>query len=453
MQHLETLLRITGGNGQSLGLSFEHPAAIVEPFCLPYPWCVSMSLSQTYPAAAPAPESSVQRLFVIGVGVLIAALAVHVANLMDVRRAYTFLIGGLLGFVLYRAAFGFTAPWRQFIAHGRGASLRATLVMLGTAAVAMILLGSLGGYANVTHGVGPSLLIGAFMFGLGMQLAGCCGSGTAYVAGGGSARIMIALVFFIVGSVWGSIDVPAWWGLPIYARFSLVEAGGPWLAIAASLAALAALGALTYWWERRRHGEVEGVFPSAKKDENSAVAPIWCTVLFGRWGAVSGAVVLGLLTGAVLVVSLQPWGITFGFTLYGAKIATALGIDLAAFQAPFTETSFWGQGWAQGALSQPIWANNAATTTVGLFLGAALAAGLSGKWKPSLKGVGVLSILAAILGGLLMGYGARISTGCNIGAMVVGIASGSLHGWAWMGLAFLGSIAGVFARPLFRLVN
>jgi phosphotransferase system glucose/maltose/N-acetylglucosamine-specific IIC component len=62
-----------------------------------------MSLSQTYPAAAPAPESSVQRLFVIGVGVLIAALAVHVANLMDVRRAYTFLIGGLLGFVLYRA--------------------------------------------------------------------------------------------------------------------------------------------------------------------------------------------------------------------------------------------------------------------------------------------------------------------------------------------------------------
>jgi hypothetical protein len=47
-----------------------------------------------------------------------------------------------------------------------------------------------------------------------------------------------------------------------------------------------------------------------------------------------------------------------------------------------------------------------------------------------------------------MGYGARISTGCNIGAMVVGIASGSLHGWAWMALAFLGSIAGVLARPV-----
>lgn len=390
-----------------------------------------------------------QRIFVAVVALLTAGLALYVADLMDARRAWTLLIGVVLGFVLFRAAFGFTAPWRKFIVERRGAPLRATLVMLGTAAVAMILLGAYGGYNTVTHGVGPSLLIGAFIFGLGMQLAGCCGSGTAYVAGGGSARIMIALVFFIVGSVLGSVHAPAWWGVPTYVRFSAVEAFGPWLAIAGTLALLAVIGAATWAWERQRHGSAEGVFPKAQVGQDTLLQ----TTLFGRWNAVTGAIVLGLLTGAVLVISYQPWGITFGFTLYGAKAATALGIDLAAFQAPFTQTSFWAQGWAQGALGQPIWFNNAATTTIGLFLGAALAAGLSGKWKPSLKGVGWLSILAAILGGLLMGYGARISTGCNIGAMVVGIASGSLHGWAWMALAFLGSIAGVFARPLFRLSN
>lgn len=406
-----------------------------------------MSLSQTF--SAPSAPAGIQRFFVAGVAILIAGLALYVADLMNARRASTFLIGTLLGFVLFRAAFGFTAPWRRFIVERRGASMRATLVMLGTAAVAMILLGAYGGYNTVTHGVGPSLLIGAFIFGLGMQLAGCCGSGTAYVAGGGSARIMIALVFFIVGSVWGSVDAPAWWGLPTYTRFSAVDAFGPWLAIAGTLSLLALIGAATWAWERNRHGNVEGIFPTTQKGESSLLH----TTLFGRWNALSGAIVLGLLTGAVLVISYQPWGITFGFTLYGAKAATALGIDLAAFQAPFTTSSFWGQGWAQGALSQPIWSNNAATTTIGLFLGAALAAGLSGKWKPSLKGVGWLSILAAIIGGLLMGYGARISTGCNIGAMVVGIASGSLHGWAWMALAFLGSIAGVFVRPVFKLMN
>ncbi|MCK8825465.1 YeeE/YedE thiosulfate transporter family protein [Fuchsiella alkaliacetigena] len=37
--------------------------------------------------------------------------------------------------------------------------------------------------------------------------------------------------------------------------------------------------------------------------------------------------------------------------------------------------------------------------------------------------------LSALLGGIFMGYGAYIAGGCNIGAMVGGIASFSLHGW------------------------
>jgi uncharacterized membrane protein YedE/YeeE len=230
---------VTGA--KSLGLRFGRPNAMVGRLARsPQAAVFPMSLSESLATPAKPADSGTQRLFVAGVAVLIASLALYVADAMNAQRAFTFLIGGVLGFVLYRAAFGFTAPWRRFIVERRGASLRATLVMLGTAAVAMILLGALGGYTTVTHGVGPSLLIGAFLFGLGMQLAGCCGSGTAYVAGGGSARIMIALIFFIIGSVWGSVDAPAWWGLPIYARFSLVEAAGPWLPLPQAWPALAA---------------------------------------------------------------------------------------------------------------------------------------------------------------------------------------------------------------------
>mgnify|MGYP000591478547 CR=1 FL=1 len=43
------------------------------------------------------------------------------------------------------------------------------------------------------------------------------------------------------------------------------------------------------------------------------------------------------------------------------------------------------------------------------------------------------------LGGVLMGYGARIAFGCNVGAFFSGIASGSLHDWLW----FLAALAGV----------
>jgi hypothetical protein len=45
----------------------------------------------------------------------------------------------------------------------------------------------------------------------------------------------------------------------------------------------------------------------------------------------------------------------------------------------------------------------------------------------------------AIIGGLLMGYGAVIAFGCNIGAFFSGIGSGSLHGWLWALSALMGN--------------
>lgn len=51
----------------------------------------------------------------------------------------------------------------------------------------------------------------------------------------------------------------------------------------------------------------------------------------------------------------------------------------------------------------------------------------------------------------MMGYGARLAYGCNIGAYFSGVASASLHDWLWFVLAFLGSIVGIWLRPLFGL--
>lgn len=58
---------------------------------------------------------------------------------------------------------------------------------------------------------------------------------------------------------------------------------------------------------------------------------------------------------------------------------------------------------------------------------------------------------AAAVGGLLMGYGARLAYGCNIGALFSGVASGSLHGWLWLLAAVPGSLLGIRLRPLFGL--
>ena len=49
------------------------------------------------------------------------------------------------------------------------------------------------------------------------------------------------------------------------------------------------------------------------------------------------------------------------------------------------------------------------------------------------------------------GLGARIGFGCNIGAFVGGVASGSLHGWIWFAAALGGCAVGIRLRPLFGL--
>ncbi len=391
------------------------------------------------------PHEDVQKPVVLGVAALIGGITLYVWDLLEWRQAQTFLMGCLLGYVLYRATFGFTGPWRTFIVHRRGLGMRKTFLMLGAASVLIMTFGAVFGYPTTVHPVGWALLIGAFMFGFGMQLGGCCGSGTAYVAGGGSARVMVTLLFFCVGSVWGTLDAPFWWGTAKFGRFAMVEEFGLAPAILVTLAALGVLAWATVAMERARHGALQTFEAPPDTRLNR--------LIFGPWSPMTGGLLMGVLAGLVVVVTLQPWGVTFGYTLYGVKALTALGFDVTTWTGALAEHPFWGADWAKAAIAEPLWRNNAANMTIGLMLGAALGAGLVGKWRPSFRGVPALSILAAVLGGLLMGYGARISTGCNIGAMVNGIASGSLHGWTWMAAAFAGNVVAVRFRPLFRMEN
>src|SRR5258708_32597776 len=87
---------------------------------------------------------------------LVVAGALALADYYTWRQGALFLLGSALGLVLYHALFGFTSAWRAFIAHGRGAGLRAQMVLLAGAALLFFPLlaqGSLlghpgdGGYA------------------------------------------------------------------------------------------------------------------------------------------------------------------------------------------------------------------------------------------------------------------------------------------------------------------
>jgi uncharacterized protein len=377
----------------------------------------SVSLAASGPGAA----VRIDRLFL---GLALGATAILIVLvLLDQQPASTALIlGGFgLGVAFLKAEFSFTAAWRRFLTRGEAGGLLGGLIVIAICALAVVPVAALTSkYGGAIAPLGPSLVIGAFVFGIGMQLANGCGSGTLYTVGGGSGRMLIALLFFVIGSVFGSLSLPAFLALGGVDPVLASDYFGAWGGLAVTLASLVVAAAIIIAVARARGANY---MPSRNY--------------------IIGGFTIGLLCIAVFVAGGHPWSVTFGYTVWGAKAATALGFDLS-------HAAFWQWPGPKRALSDSVLSDTSSLTDFGMLFGAMAAAAASKPfaataWPP------VKSILAAGVGGLLMGWGARLGFGCNIGAFVGGVASGSLHGWIWFLAALPGCLIGIRLRPLFGL--
>ena len=395
---------------------------------------------------APTTPSPFDRMRPVDRGVGVAALALllvaaaYAARVVSVQNGLLVLVGALLGVALYHASFGFTGGWRALVTDGRSASVRAQLLLLALATLLLvppIALGSL--FGRPVHGfivpLSIPLAAGAFLFGVGMQLGGGCGSGTLFTAGAGSARMVVTLLAFIAGSVVGVAHLPALASLPSLPGIALWQVFGILPTLALSGAALGTLAYFAARTERRRTGQLVPL----------GAGPRDPRFLSGPWPLLWGAIALALLSLLTLAVAGHPWGITGAFGIWGAKALAAVGVEVGSWRA------FADPG-ARAQLDGNLFAHPISAMDIGLILGAMLAATLAGKFGPKVD-LSPGSLAAAIIGGLLMGYGARLSSGCNIGALLGGIASGSLHGWVWFALAFPGSLVGIRLRRHFGLAG
>ena len=361
--------------------------------------------------------------------VVVLALVAAAGQVSGTRLAAATLVGVLAGFALYHAAFGFTAGWRRLVRERRGAGLRMQLVLVGaTAAFAMPLIawGDVVGIhaSGFVFPFGVAVLVGSFLFGLGMQLGGGCGSGTLFTVGGGSTRMVITLAFFMLGGLLATYNWDFWDGLPRLQSLSFAWTPlGPFGGVLLTLLLLWLIGVATRRLELDRHGSLETGRPMG-------------SLLLGPWSLAAGAAALTAVGVLTLIVLGRPWGITSGLTLWAAQIAHAVGV-------PVAEWDYWR--YAMGEVEASVFANGTSVMNLGLIAGAALAACLAGRYAPKFN-LTRRDVITAIVGGLMMGYGARIAFGCNIGALLGGIASGSLHGWGWFLFAFLGSVVGVRLR-------
>ena len=187
--------------------------------------------------------------------------------------------------------------------------------------------------------------------------------------------------------------------------------------------------------ERVRHGYVEPIGTINGSGLRLAFT--------GPWPLVWGAIALAVANFLTLYLAGRPWGVTSAFGLWGGKTLQTVGVAVADWPS-------WAGAAQQRALATPVLADITSVMDFGIMLGALLAAGLAAKYSPGWR-IPLPHLAASILGGLLLGYGARLAYGCNIGAFFSGIASGSLHGWLWIVAALAGNWVGLFVRPWFDL--
>ena len=285
------------------------------------------------------------------------------------RQSSLFVLGAALGLVLFHATFGFASSWRQALIKRRGAGLRAQMLMIALASLVFLPVlaeGSLFGrpVSGAIAPVGLSVLVGSFLFGLGMQFGGGCASGTLYTVGGGSTRMVVVLVFFMIGSLIGTAHLPWWLDAPTLGPVSFVAELGLGAALGLQLFALAVIAALTLLIE-----------PRPGEGQASPVARGLRRALQGPWPLLWGAVLLAVLNVATLALAGHPWTVSFGYALWGAKIAGVIGLDVAAWD-------FWTWRFPKQALQAGLFETSTSTMNFGIILGAFLAAGLAGRFRP-----------------------------------------------------------------------
>jgi uncharacterized membrane protein YedE/YeeE len=337
------------------------------------------------------------------------------------RLAALVLVGSGIGAALLRSSFGFASAFRALAQWGDASGFQAHALMIALASALMLPMLAAGNVFGVAMRgdatpVGVGFAVGALLFGAGMQVGGGCASGTLFSLGGGNAKLIGTLFGFVVGSALGAWSMGFWWSLPAIPGATIQGLIGFGPAIAIQLVVLSVMFLIA-----RRY----------------AKAPVSRSLLIG-------GIALAVLNAATMLLNGKAWGETSAFALWGSKIFTQTGL---------VDAHGWAYWMRPGFTTQLDRATSLDVTSLmdaAILLGAILAAALSSAFKPRWGG-GMRPWIGAIIGGIAMGFGARLANGCNIGAYFSAIAVGNLSGWAWMLLALAGSWIGVKLRPLFSL--
>lgn len=155
------------------------------------------------------PTAIIAFLLVVSFGVYLAYISTSLG--------FFWITGISFGFILQRSRFCFASAIRDPYLIGGTSMTKAVLISLAITTIGFTAI-RYGAYINgqaipgqlVVTPISFATIIGSILFGIGMVLAGGCASGVLMRAGEGFQAQMVAVLFFIIGSLWGAHDY-GWW--------------------------------------------------------------------------------------------------------------------------------------------------------------------------------------------------------------------------------------------------
>lgn len=348
------------------------------------------------------------------------------------------------GFLMHRSDFCVASMFRDLFLF-RGFYMLHMLGLLVVVSLALFEFGRLAGWLSPEPFplLGPpslASLIGGFVFGIGMVLAGGCVVGSLYKMGAGSALSAVAFLGLLVGSALYAEWHPVWSAFASATTFTDARTLAQWLALpsAGLTLPLAALGAFGFY---RLHRAGRLARPGYTKGH---IQP---------WQAAVGLAVIGF--GSYLLVGM-PLGITTAYAKLGAGIERLFLPDHVAaldyfaltplvYVPPFSSVTVSG-----GA--GPQW-DAIAAIQYPLIGGIVLGGFLSAVWLREFRlryRAPVRQYASALVGGLLLGAAARMTPGCNVWHLWGGVPILALQSLLFLAGLVPGAWAG--SRLLTRLV-
>lgn len=308
------------------------------------------------------------------------------------------IIGILFGFALQRGRFCMNSAIRDSILLQDFTLLKAVGIALLVQLIGFTVLAMMN---VITLSPKPlfwgAQLVGGFIFGIGMVLAGGCASGITYRVGEGMIGAISAVIGLAIG---GSLTAmgflkPIMSFLQTNTKITVGEGASPTLANILGLnhslvAIIIFVIAVVVWW----------FLAKDKEKEEAGTGSLADRIFKQGWKWFPTGIVIGII-GILAFISSAQAG-----TNYPLRI-TSGWITFVKLILPMEASMNW-----DGYL------------ILGIIIGAFIAALIAGEFKLRFPGWGLLG--QTFIGGLLMGFGAVTGGGCNVTHIISGLPQLSL---------------------------